>query len=196
MNRFYVLIYTIVKPFVRLLFPFRVRGLERLPTGGAVLCANHVSAADPVLIAVALPKDAGLRFMAKKELFGNRLVGWFLRKCGAFPVNRGENDMSAIKTALKCLQSGEKLMIFPEGTRVDHEGDTEAKGGAIMLSTRTGVPLVPVYCGEKKKFLRRSTIVFGEPYIPAIAGRRATAEENHRLAEELLEKIYALRETA
>ena len=124
MNRFYVLIYTIVKPFVCLLFPFRVRGLERLPTGGAVLCANHVSAADPVLIAVALPKDAWLRFMAKKELFGNRLVGWFLRKCGAFPVNRGENDMSAIKTALKCLQSGEKLMIFPEGTPW---GEEEAK---------------------------------------------------------------------
>ena len=99
-----------------------------------------------------------------------------------------------MKTALKCLQSGEKLVIFPEGTRVEEAGDASAKTGAVMLASRTGVPIVPVYCGEKRKFLRRTTIVFGTPYQPQFAGRRPTAEEQRRCAEELLEKIYRLKE--
>ena len=194
MNRFYCIIYTLAKPFIRLLFPYRAEGLANLPQGGAVICANHVSAVDPVVLAIAMPRTANLRFMAKAELFRNPLVGWFLRKCGAFPVHRGEGDIHAIKMAMKCLQSGQKLMLFPEGTRVDYQGETDAKGGAVMLSLRLGVPMVPVYCGEKKKFLHMNRIVFGEPYLPQFAGRRPTAEESHAFAQELLQRIYALKE--
>ena len=99
-----------------------------------------------------------------------------------------------MKTAMKCLQEGQKLVVFPEGTRVDQEGEASAKGGAVMLATRTGVPMVPVYCGGKKKFFRRETIVFGTPYCPVITGRRPTPEENRQIAEELMERIYALKE--
>ena len=63
-----------------------------------------------------------------------------------------------------------------------------------VMATRTRTPMVPVYCGEKHKFLRRTTIVFGEPYSPVIAGRRATAEESRHAAEEILRRIYALDE--
>ena len=193
-TRFYRGAYSVIRPIFRLLFPFRVEGLERLPEGGAVLCANHNHALDPVLVAVALPKDAGLRFMAKKELFRNGILRWFLLRVGAFPVDRENNDVQAMKTAMKCLQGGEKLLLFPEGTRVSSEGDASAEGGAVMFATRTGVPMVPIYCGEKHKFFRRTRVVFGEPYLPAWEGRRPTAEENHLFAEELLRRIYALKE--
>ena len=194
MNRFYCIIYTLAKPFIRLLFPYRAEGLANLPQGGAVICANHVSAVDPVVLAIAMPRTANLRFMAKAELFRNPLVGWFLRKCGAFPVHRGEGDIHAIKMAMKCLQSGQKLMLFPEGTRVAHQGDTEAKGGVTVMATRTGTPMIPIYCGGKHKLFRRTTVVFGEPYCPVIAGRRPTPEENHQAAEEILSRIYAMAE--
>ena len=62
------------------------------------------------------------------------------------------------------------------------------------MATRTGVQMVPVYCGPKHKFLRKTTIAFGQPYVPVIAGRRATAEENREIAEEILRRIYELRE--
>ena len=62
------------------------------------------------------------------------------------------------------------------------------------MAARTGVPMVPVYCGPRHKFLRRTTVVFGEPYTPVIAGRRPTAEENRQAAEEILRRIYALSE--
>ena len=195
-RRFYHFAYLVVRPIFWLLFPYRAEGLENVPEGGAVLCANHNNAVDPILIALSLPKNAGLRFMAKMELFRNPLLRRLFLALGAFPVDRGGNDVNAMKTAIKCLQGGERLLLFPEGTRVENAGDTGAKGGAVMFATRTGVPMIPIYCGGRHKFLRRSRIVFGEPYIPQFAGRRPTAEENHQFAEELLRRIYRLGETA
>lgn len=192
MNRFFHYLYILVRPLIRLLMPFRVVGLENVPEGGALLCANHASGWDPILIALALPNDSCMSFMAKEELFRNRFLNWLLRKLGGFPVNRGGNDLAAMKTALKTLGDGRRLLVFPEGTRVEKEGDAQAKGGITMMATRTGVPIVPIYCGGRKKLFNRYTIVFGEPYMPAIEGRRPTQEENHQIAEEILRRIYAM----
>lgn len=194
MNRFFHFVYILVRPLVRLLMPFRVVGLENVPEGGALLCANHASGWDPILIALALPNDSALAFMAKEELFRNRFLNWLIRKLGGFPVNRGGNDLAAMKTSLKALGDGKRLLVFPEGTRVEKEGDAQAKGGITMMATRTGVPIVPIYCGGRKKLFSRYTIVFGEPYQPVIEGRRPTQEENHRIAEEILHRIYAMSE--
>ena len=196
MNRFFHIVYLIIKPIVAILFPHRVVGLENLPEGGALLCANHASGWDPVLIAVCLPNDSRLSFMGKDSLFRIPVLGWVIRQLGAFPVKRGGNDLVAMKTAMKALTDGRRLLVFPEGTRVDYQGETDAKGGAVMLSLRSGVPMVPVYCGEKKKFLHMNRIVFGEPYLPQFAGRRPTAEENRQFADELLHRIYHLKEQA
>lgn len=194
MTKFYRIIYTIVAPFVHLLFPCRVVGMENLPEGGALLCANHVSGWDPIVIGLNLPRDSRLTVMAKDQLFRIPLLGLFLRKLGIFPVKRGGSDLTAMKTAIKVLSGGNRLLVFPEGTRVEERGDVEAKGGVTMLAVRTGVPLIPIYCGEKHKFLRKTTIVFGEPYIPVIAGRRPTPDENRAIAAEVLKRIYALSE--
>lgn len=194
MNRFFHIAYLFVKPLVCLLFPHKVVGLENLPEGGALLCANHASGWDPVLIAVSLPNDSRLSFMGKDSLFRIPLLGPIIRKLGAFPVKRGGNDLVAMKTAMKALTDERRLLVFPEGTRVEHQGDADAKGGVTVMATRTGTPMVPIYCGGKHKFLRRTTIVFGEPYRPVIAGRRPTPEENHQAAEEILARIYDLAE--
>lgn len=194
MTKFYRIIYTIVAPIIHLLFPCRTVGAENLPEGGVLLCANHVSGWDPIVIALNLPRDSRLTVMAKDQLFRIPVLGYLLRKLGIFPVKRGGNDLTAIKTAMKVLTGGNRLLVFPEGTRVEEQGEVEAKGGVTMMATRTGVPMVPVYCGGKHKFLRKTTIVFGEPYVPVIAGRRPTPDENRAIAAEILERIYALRE--
>lgn len=193
---FYQVAYTVIKPLIRLFFPHRAVGLENLPEGGALLCANHISGWDPFLIAVSLPRDSRLVVMAKDELFHIPVVGFLLRKLGIFPVKRGGNDLGAMKTAIRSLNEGKRLLVFPEGTRVGSEGSVEAKGGVAVMASRTGTPMVPVYCGTKQKFLHRTTIVFGEPYSPVIAGRRATAEESRQAAEEILRRIYALDEVS
>ncbi len=194
MTKFYRIIYTIVAPIIHLLFPCRTVGLENLPEGGALLCANHVSGWDPIVIALNLPRDSRLTVLAKDQLFRIPLLGFLLRKLGIIPVKRGESDLHAIKSSMKALSGGNRLLVFPEGTRVEEQGEVEAKGGVTMMATRTGVPMIPIYCGGKHKFLRKTTIVFGEPYIPVIAGRRPTPEENRSIAAEIMERIYALRE--
>ena len=194
MTKFYRIIYTIAAPIIHLLFPCRVVGLEDFPEEGALLCANHASGWDPIIIALNLPRDSRLTVMAKDSLFRIPLLGFFLKKLGIFPVKRGGNDLTAMKTAMKVLSGGNHLLVFPEGTRVEEQGEVEAKGGVTMMATRTGVPMVPIYCGGKHKFLRKTTIVFGKPYMPVIAGRRPTPDENRAIAQEILDRIYALSE--
>lgn len=192
MNRFFHYVYILIKPIICLLFPHRAVGLENIPEGGALLCGNHASAWDPIIIAVCLPNDSRLAFMAKEQLFRIPLLCGIIAKLGAFPVKRGGSDLTAMKTAMKRLNEGGRLIIFPEGTRVDHQGEVEAKGGVTVMAARTGVPMIPIYCGGKHKLFRRTTVVFGEPYYPVIAGRRPTAEENQRSAEEIMDRIYSL----
>ena len=194
MNRFFHYAYFVLAPICRFLFPMRVVGTENVPEGAAVLCPNHANAFDPALVAVALGNDSRMSFMAKEELFRRKPIAWFLSKLGAFPVNRGGNDLNAMKTAMKSLQSGGRLLVFPEGTRVERHGEVEAKGGVIVIASRTNAPLVPVYCGGKKKLFRKNTVVFGEPYLPTFASRRPTAEETQQAANELMDRVYKMHE--
>lgn len=193
MTRFYRVMHAVLYPFVKLLFPFDVRGLENLPADRPVLiCGNHAHAADPFLLALSLPGKYPLRIMAKKELMETPVLGFLLEKAGIFGVDRGHSDLSAVKTAIKTIRDGGSLLIFPEGTRVKQEGETRAKGGVAMIALRTGAPMLPVYVGGRHKFLRRTHVIFGEPYEPKTATRHGTAEEYQAFADEILRRAYAL----
>ena len=143
LNRFFVAIYYLVSAVAGILHPVTVIGRENLPEHGALLCPNHNSNWDPVLVALKVPVNYRLHIMAKKELFCNRVFDWVLRKLGAFPVDRGEGDIEAVKNALKAIKSGDNLLMFPEGTRVEHEGDLPAKGGVAVIGIRAGAVFVP-----------------------------------------------------
>ena len=99
LNRMYHLLYAIIWPFFNLVRPLRVVGREHIPEGGALICANHSNAADPILIAVAMGRQIPLRIMGKEQLFRFPPLGWLLRHLGVFPVNRGASDLTAVKTA-------------------------------------------------------------------------------------------------
>jgi 1-acyl-sn-glycerol-3-phosphate acyltransferase len=114
---------------------------------------------------------------------------------GVIGVDRGNADINAIKRSLRVLKDGYPMMIFPEGTRVKEIGARgEPHTGPVMLAMKTGVPLLPMYIPQGKKPFRKTTIVIGEPYTIAPAGKRPTNAELESAAAELLEKIYALAE--
>ena len=97
---------------------------------------------------------------------------------------------------MKYLKDGEKLLMFPEGTR-HQDGDMgDAKTGCAMLAVRTGVPIVPVYMPAEKKWFRFNPVVFGEPYYPQVVGRKGTSEEYRAIAAERMERIEALKPLA
>jgi len=197
-NRLFVFIYYVVGFVTGILHPTSVEGMEKLPKSGVLLCPNHASNWDPILVALKLPINYRLHIMAKEELFRNPLLGWLLKKVGAFPVNRGSNDIGAVKQSIQAIREGDNLLIFPEGTTI-HNGigyadglPAHAKAGAAMIGVRTGAVLVPVFVDGEKKPFHRTRIIFGDPYEPHYTGRRGTAEEMQKIADELLERAYAL----
>ena len=108
----------------------------------------------------------------------------------------GEGDIEAVKTALKAIKSGDNLLIFPEGTRVEHEGALPAKGGVAVIGIRSGAQFVPVYVEGNKRLFRRTRIIFGQAYRPEATSRRPSPEEVQAIADEVLRRSYALgRET-
>ena len=157
----------LVVPFVALAFHiyfgYRIIGRENIPEGGCVVCPNHIQLSDPPFAAVALSHRTPLRLMAKKELFqGNKLFAWLIAALGAFPVDREGADITAIKTALSSVKAGQKLIIFPQGTRGAAEGET--KKGAAMLAVKSRAPILPMYITEGKGFRCRATVVIGEAF--------------------------------
>ena len=116
-NRFYRFIRATWRPFATFLHPLRVEGLENLPKDQPVLlCANHSSAVDPILLICAMRQDFPLRIMAKKQLMKIPVVGAFLRAIGVFGVDRGNSDIAAVKTSIQSLRDGLNLLVFPEGS--------------------------------------------------------------------------------
>ena len=187
-EKFYRGVLALVTPIVRLLYPMSVGGREALPEGAAILCANHSHFIDPVLVAVACGKQVQLHFMAKAELFKRPFTGWLLRKCGAFPVRRGEQDVSAVRTLMQLLKNGGKVLIFPEGTRVSEADAAEAKSGAVRFAAKLNVPLVPIHVPRSKKLFRRLRIRIGTPYFLQRESREGLAEASR----ELMGRIEAL----
>ena len=195
---FFNLIFTVALLISRLLHPVSVQGLEYLPRHGALLVANHSSNWDPILLATALPRDYRLRVMGKEELFRNPILNWAIRVGGAFPVKRGGADIQAVKTTIQTIQSGHNLLIFPEGTTIRNGiGKTDglpahAHSGAAVIGVRTGAILVPVFVDGEKRTFHRTRIIIGQPYTPVYTGRRGTAEEMQKIADDLLREVYAL----
>ncbi|OUQ24715.1 1-acyl-sn-glycerol-3-phosphate acyltransferase [Flavonifractor sp. An135] len=197
-RRWYSFLYCIVYPFFNLVHPGRVIGREHIPEGGLMICCNHTSDSDPLYLAFAFRLKNQIRPMAKAELLRIPVVGFLLAKAGIFGVERGKSDIGAVKQAMKYLREGEKVLVFPEGTRV-HESRGEVshpKAGAAMLAVRCGVPILPVYIPEKKKWFRRTPVVIGEPFTPTVATRKGTQEEYEAITADLMSRIRALKELA
>lgn len=197
-NWFFHLAYHVGRGLTAILYPTTVEGMEKLPEHGALLCPNHSSNWDPLLVALRLPKDYRLHIMAKEDLFKNKILAWMLRCLGAFPVSRGNSDVQSVKTAMQAIKSGDNLLIFPEGTVIrDGIGyidglPAHAKGGVAVIGVRTGATLVPVFVDGKKRPFHRSRIIFGDPYQPSYTGRRGTSEEMQKIADDVLAAAYAL----
>ena len=185
--------YTVIKALAAAVFgifmPHRVIGRENIPQeGGFILALNHRSNFDVIMGGLSCPRQ--LHYMAKKELFSNKLLGWFLKKLNAFPLDRSGNDLKAIKTALALLKSGEVLGIFPEGTRVKNGEDVGAKAGVSMLALRAKVPVVPgVIVGDYKIF-RHVYVVFGKPItLEEYYGSKLSNEQLLEISGSILDEI-------
>lgn len=171
-------------------------GAENQPRdGGYILCCNHRTNLDPILIAQKL--DRQLHFMAKEELFQNRFVGFILRKLGAFPVSRGKGDTGAMDFAAETVRSGKVLAMFPEGTRSKDGTLLRPKSGAALIASRTGADVLPaaIYFTGKLRFRSRIVIRYGK-VIPngELAVREHSPSDIKAASRRIMDEIAALLE--
>ena len=191
----YWIVFVCLYPFYR----YRFENRERIPENCCLLCANHSTNSDAVFLVMANGPKGDYGFMAKEELFHIPVLRWIIRWLHAFPVKRGNGDMKAIRTGFSILKANKKLLIFPEGTRVQNglsvrTGEpVQPKNGAVIFATRAHVPMVPVYIPEGKKLFRRNIIRIGEPYFPECTAEKPSASDYQMMTDELMRRIYAMK---
>ena len=193
-EKFYRFCVGAVRPIYSLLYPAEVEGVENVPDeGGCVLVANHLSNRDPVYIAARV-RNRCLHFMAKIELFKFKPLGAGLRALMAFPVDRGHNDLNAVRTSLKLLADGHILGVFPQGTRSKDNTPTPMLNGVSMIALRAGKPVIPVYIGGPYKLFRKTPLRFGKPVDLSDFGRRMDGETLNAATKRIEQAVWAMKD--
>jgi 1-acyl-sn-glycerol-3-phosphate acyltransferase len=193
-NRLFPVVYVIAGFFYNIVHPIRVINRSNFPQGPALVCPNHTTLADPVIMMLAGGPTGHQRPMAKQELLEIPVLGKILSAIGVFGVRRGGNDVGAIKTAIRYLKAGDKVIMFPEGTRVTEGEDVEAKNGVAMIALKTGAPILPVYISPKKRWFRWTYVVMGTPFLPTCENKRPTPEDYGRIAAQWKAEVQKLGE--
>jgi 1-acyl-sn-glycerol-3-phosphate acyltransferase len=127
----------------RLYFRIRFEGVHHIPRSGPLLIVpNHVTYADPVL--ATIPVRRPVYYMAWSALFRVRGLSWLIRRLRAFPVDIDSADAGATRTAIRLLNAGQAVMIFPEAGRTNDGRVQRFRPGAFRLACSLGVPILPV----------------------------------------------------
>ncbi|HVX30813.1 MAG TPA: lysophospholipid acyltransferase family protein [Nitrolancea sp.] len=201
-------LYLGARPFVlfafRLLFGFRIEGLENVPKkGGALVICNHIHNSDPILLVAAYPRP--LLWMAKKEVFSVPVIGWIADSAGAFPVDRGSADRAAMRNAERLLKEHYLVGIFPEGTRSVTGGLKDVYPGVALVALKSGAPILPTaiidsdrlpFNGHKGR--RRAngrlhvTVRIGTPFVLTVKDAEGKRRDLAELTDEMMIEIAKL----
>ncbi len=173
---------------VRFVYPYRVYGNKRVPDGPCVFVGNHYRIWD-IIYPGGLTWE-GIHFLAKKSLADNKIFGIFCRACKIIAVNRDGNDVRSAITAIKCLKHGDKVSLYPEGTRNKVGAEIlPFFSGASMFAVKAKVPIVPVTLYKKPRPFHVCHVIVGDPVeLSEFYGVKLT-EEVLKEADEKMKRI-------
>jgi 1-acyl-sn-glycerol-3-phosphate acyltransferase len=201
----YNVVRSLVTPPAILTFRTRAIGLHNVPASGPVVLApNHFSQWDHFVAGVYLRRK--IQFMAKSQMFSNRVLTWIFKHGGTFPILRGRGDETAMVTARSILERGGLLLMYPEGGRSRTPGELaeRVEHGIGRLVLETGAPVVPVAIHGSDRLRRwrrdwirlrfpRVTVQYGEP-MRFDAVERPTREQAQEVADRIFERIRSMYE--
>ena len=194
MSLFYFVAKKLTNAFIHIAFRMRYEGKENIDQrGGFMVCSNHRTVLDPLFIAQKIRPQ--LFFMAKQELFKNWFFGAIIKGLGAFPVERGKGDNSAIDFAVDTLKSGKVLAMFPEGTRSTDGTPGKPKSGAALVAMRTKADILPVAISFEPPLRFRSvvTIRYGKMIrFEELGAEHSTPSEMKRASKLIMGRIVEL----
>ena len=185
---------TFILPLVRFFFPFKYHGNKKVANGACLYVSNHYRMIDPMYI---LPTTKeGVHFIAKAESKKMPVFGAIISAVKTIFVGRDGTDARAIMDALKCLKSGEKVAIYPEGTRNKSDQPfLPFKSGSALLAIRAQVPIVPMVVCQKARFWRKNAVIIGEPFeLSEYYGMKLTEELLKEADAKILTAMESLRE--
>lgn len=154
-------------PFLKLVYNVKKEGTKNIPkNGNCIYAANHVSMFDPLLVSFAVAKP--IVYMAKKELFENEKLGWWIKRLGAFSVNREKPEIATFKTVREVFKAGWPLGIFPQGGIKDNRKIENIQKGFAAIAQNAKADIIPVsiigFEGyTKKPFSQNIRVKIGEP---------------------------------
>lgn len=195
------LVYKVLSAVMSVVFaiftPIKVSKNAASPDGKMIICCNHISLRDPFFIGVVEKRQ--VNFMAKAELFKNKIIAWGIRQMGGFPVQRGSSDRSAIETSKDILNRGDILGIFIEGTRSKTGELLKPKSGAALIAHACDCPVLPMCItaqgGGKVKLFKKVKLSYGDIIYPQELGiTTGTSSELRNASRLIMDRIAALRE--
>ena len=194
MRKTYLLIVSLVKYYMIVFWGLKIINKERLSSvQNCIIAPNHVAAVDPFFIGSIIPAE--IYYLAKIELFRNKVVSSILKFLNAIPVKRGMIDKAAIRFVTRVLNKGHSILIFPEGTRKS----ASVKSGVGKFAMQLKKDILPIYIKNSpyfwKCFFRKEKlkIVIGEKIKAESFSNLDETKENYRsLAEDVLKKINEL----
>ncbi|HEY4689198.1 MAG TPA: lysophospholipid acyltransferase family protein [Anaerolineae bacterium] len=172
--------------------------VQNLPRQGAcIVMINHIAFLDPVIVSGRFPR--AVISMAKAEAYADRVLGPLIRIFDAFPVNRGDVDRQALKTAFEVLDNDLPMLIAPEGTRGRTASLSEPHLGLAYIASQTGVPVVPVAISGSdqwkhniKRFRRTPIRVrLGKPFALDAGSESINSETLKRMTDEVMYQLAA-----
>jgi 1-acyl-sn-glycerol-3-phosphate acyltransferase len=174
MNLYSVLDAIGFRTLLRRAYRIEVSGGNHIPkSGGVILASNHESLVDPFILGVATTRP--IRYMAKTELWSNRVTGTLMDWLGTFPIERGSGDRAAMGRGGELLRQGEVLGLFPQGTSKPWR-QRPFHRGAARLALATGAPIVPVCMIGTEKILRPNKTKIGLPQVKILVAEPIAVE--------------------
>ena len=189
-SNFYMKAHRVLAPFFRWIMRLTPHGIENIPEdGGIIFCANHIGALDVISIAACTTRQ--ITFVAKKELFAIPLLGKLISALGAIKIDRGGNDIGAIKASIGAAKDGGAVAIFPQGHRYPgiNPATTPKRNGAALITYRSGCDVVPV-CIQMKNgkygLFRKIDVIFGEKIEYASLGFNNGGQDEYENATNVI----------
>jgi len=182
---------TLVYAFLKLFFNLESKGKEVFPKDGHfILASNHLSNLDPPILAASCP--CKVSFLAKEELFNNRIASFYLKDVGAIPLKRDGSDIVAVRMALRIVKT-KSLIIFPQGTRGASIDDVNAGVGFICKKAK--IPVIAARIYGTDKVLPKNAKFFRKGKVKVIFSRVENIEDNdtsESITRKVMETIKSL----
>ena len=182
-------------PLNAFFYPYKFYGNTKVGKGAYIYIGNHYSMWD--IFYPARTTKEGVHFVAKSSVTEAPILRIWAKQLGVITAMRDGSDIRALTDAMKCLKNGEKVVIYPEGTRnkISDEEFLPFHGGFALMAIRTKTPIIPFVICNRPKIFRKTHVVFGEPTeLTEYYDRKLTKEDYENAEKKVVDQMYGLRE--